>query len=66
MISGKLSNKKGDNKMDRDPVCRRRMNRNKAYVTVQYKGEKYYLCCPLCQSEFEKDPEKYKKTKETF
>ena len=45
--------------MDRDPVCKRKMNRNKAYVTIEYKGEKYYLCCPLCQSEFEKYPEKY-------
>jgi YHS domain-containing protein len=45
--------------MDRDPVCKRKMNRNKAYVTIQYKGENYYLCCPLCQAEFEKDPEKY-------
>ena len=25
----------------------------------EYKGKKYYLCCRLCQSEFEKDPEKY-------
>lgn len=45
--------------MDRDPVCKRKMNRNKAYVTIEYKGGKYYLCCPLCQSEFEKDPGKY-------
>jgi YHS domain-containing protein len=45
--------------MDRDPVCKRKMNRNKAYVTIQYKGEDYYLCCPLCQAEFEKNPEKY-------
>jgi YHS domain-containing protein len=45
--------------MNRDPVCKRKMNRNKAYVMIEYKGEKYYLCCPLCQSEFEKYPEKY-------
>jgi YHS domain-containing protein len=45
--------------MDRDPVCKRKMNRNKAYVTIQYKRENYFLCCPLCQAEFEKDPEKY-------
>jgi YHS domain-containing protein len=49
--------------MDRDPVCKRKMNRNKAYVTIQYNGETYYLCCPLCQAEFEKDPEKYLKVK---
>ena len=45
--------------MERDPVCKRKMNRNKAYVTIEYKGKKYLLCCPLCQSEFERDPEKY-------
>ncbi len=49
--------------MDRDPVCRRKMNRNKAYMAIQYDGKKYYLCCPLCQSEFEKNPEKYLKRK---
>ena len=49
--------------MDRDPVCRRKMNRNKAYVTIEYRGEKYLLCCPLCQAEFEKDREKYIKQK---
>ncbi len=45
--------------MDRDPVCGRKMNRNKAYITIDYKSERYYLCCPLCQAEFEKDREKY-------
>ena len=49
--------------MDKDPVCKRKMNRNKAYVTIQYKEEIYYLCCPLSQAEFEKDPEKYIKKK---
>lgn len=45
--------------MDRDPVCGRKMNRNKAYFTIDYNGERFYLCCPLCQAEFEKDTEKY-------
>ena len=45
--------------MDRDPVCGKKMNRNKAYIAIEYKGKKYCLCCPLCQSEFEKDPGKY-------
>ncbi len=49
--------------MERDPVCNRKMNRNKAYVTIEYKGVKYLLCCPLCQAEFEKDPEKYSRQK---
>lgn len=46
-------------KVYRDPVCHKKINRQKAQILVQYKGYKYLLCCPLCQSEFEKNPEKY-------
>lgn len=28
-------------------------------VTVEYKGETYNLCCPTCETEFNKDPDKY-------
>jgi YHS domain-containing protein len=42
-----------------DPVCGRRMNPNRAYTRVKHRGETYYLCCPLCQSTFEKEPDKY-------
>ena len=45
--------------MHRDPVCGKRINPNKAYVQIEYRNEMYYLCCPLCQSEFEKEPDKY-------
>jgi YHS domain-containing protein len=47
------------NEFKKDPVCGRRINRNKAHITIEYKGHEYLLCCPLCQSEFEKDPERY-------
>ena len=43
------------------PVCGMKVNRNKAYARLEYKNDTYYLCCPMCQSEFEKDPEKYLK-----
>ncbi|NIM50950.1 MAG: YHS domain-containing protein [Gemmatimonadales bacterium] len=43
----------------RDPVCGKRINRNKAHITIAYRGEAYYLCCPQCQSMFERDPERY-------
>ncbi len=46
-------------KAPRDPVCGKRLNRNKAHIEVEYEGEIFYLCCPLCQREFEKNPEKY-------
>ncbi len=44
---------------DKDPVCGKHINRNKAHITIEYKGEQYLLCCPLCQAEFERDPERY-------
>jgi len=43
----------------RDPVCGQRVNRNKAHIIIMYKNREYPLCCPKCQSEFEKTPEKY-------
>lgn len=43
----------------RDPVCGKSLNVNKAHIVLIHKGEKYYLCCPVCQREFEKNPEKY-------
>jgi YHS domain-containing protein len=45
--------------MHRDPVCGKKVNPNKAYARVEYRGETYYLCCPLCQREFERDPDKF-------
>lgn len=42
-----------------DPVCGRKMNKNKAYIIIHHQGERYYICCPKCQSEFESDPGKY-------
>ncbi len=42
-----------------DPVCGKRMNRNKAYATVEEHGELFYLCCPQCQLMFESDPDEY-------
>lgn len=45
--------------MIKDPVCGKRINRNKAHIVIEYEKQKYYLCCPLCQSEFEKHPDKF-------
>lgn len=43
----------------KDPVCGKKINRNKAHVKVRYEEEDYYLCCPLCQATFEKNPKNY-------
>ena len=42
-----------------DPVCGKRINRNKAHIAVVHRGHIYYLCCPQCQAAFERDPETY-------
>jgi YHS domain-containing protein len=41
------------------PVCKTRTNPNKAKIKIHHKGELYYPCCPFCQAEFERNPEKY-------
>ena len=48
-----------------DPVCGKKMNRNKAHIVIHYQGEDFYLCCPLCQKVFERRPEKYTKNPKT-
>jgi Cu+-exporting ATPase len=45
--------------VDRCIVCNTQINKKKAYLTLRFKGEDYSACCPLCESEFEKEPEKY-------
>ncbi len=45
--------------MLRDPVCGKRVNRHRAQAAVEYERITYYLCCPLCQKEFERAPDKY-------
>lgn len=37
----------------KDPVCGKRMNRNKAHIVIEIEGVNYFLCCPRCQTEFE-------------
>jgi YHS domain-containing protein len=51
--------KQTKNTTNQDPVCGKRINRNKAHITVEHKGKEYLLCCPLCQAEFEKNLKKY-------
>lgn len=41
------------------PVTRDSFTVHKETPVIEYKGERYYMCCPGCDSEFMKDPEKY-------
>ena len=45
--------------MLRDPVCRKRIQRGRAQAVVEYEGISYFVCCPLCQAEFERSPARY-------
>ena len=42
-----------------DPVCGKRVKRNRAHIAIDYGGVTYYLCCPRCQADFERAPEKF-------
>jgi len=45
----------------KDPVCGKRINRGKAHAAVEYNHFLYFLCCPVCQAQFEKEPRRYAK-----
>ncbi len=53
-------------KFYRDPVCGKKINRQKAQILVKHKGYGYLLCCPLCQTEFEQNFAKYAKPEYAF
>jgi YHS domain-containing protein len=38
------------------PVMEGKINKD---LFTEYKGKKVYFCCPGCEAEFNKDPEKY-------
>ena len=42
-----------------DPVCSKRIKRQRAHIAIDYNGITYYLCCPRCQGDFERDPQKF-------
>lgn len=48
-----------DKVLNKDPVCGKRINRNKAHIVIDYQGQSYLLCCPVCQAAFEEAPDKY-------
>lgn len=42
-----------------DPVCGRVLEENEVHIRVHHQGAAYSVCCPLCQTEFERHPEQY-------
>ena len=49
--------------MAKDPVCNMVVDEKTAPARAEYKGKTYYFCALGCKKAFEKDPEKYLKTK---
>lgn len=45
--------------MIKDPVCGKRINRGKAHAMVEYEHIQYFLCCPICQAQFEQQPKRF-------
>jgi Cu(I)/Ag(I) efflux system membrane fusion protein len=41
------------------PVAKNKFKVDKETQAIDYKGETYYFCCPGCDTEFIKEPEKY-------
>jgi len=44
-----------------DPVCGKRIKRQRAHIAIDYRGvtRGAYLCCPHCQTDFERAPDKF-------
>ncbi len=45
--------------MKRCITCGTQVNRNKAHISIKFEEQTYLACCPLCQAEFERNPDKY-------
>ena len=45
--------------MLKDPVCGKRIHRDRAHARIIHDRVAYYLCCPLCQAAFQEAPERY-------
>ena len=45
--------------MSIDPVCKMKVNEEKAAGKSEYKGKTYYFCAPICKKKFDADPGKY-------
>jgi len=55
-----------DGASPQDPVCGKRIERDRAHAVLDYEGTIYYLCCPLCQAQFERDPARYARSEAEY
>lgn len=45
-----------------DPVCKMKVDEEKAVAKSEYRGNIYYFCSLGCKKAFDADPEKYLNT----
>lgn len=46
-------------KLETDPVCGMKVNKEKIQFSQTYKGSIYYFCSENCKEKFNQEPEKY-------
>ena len=46
-----------------DVVCKMEIDEKTAKWKSEYKGKTYYFCTPMCKQTFDRNPEKYAKSK---
>jgi YHS domain-containing protein len=42
-----------------DPVCKMKVDEQKAAATSEYQGQTYYFCAAVCKRKFDENPVKY-------
>ena len=42
-----------------DPVCKMKIDSEKAVAKLEYKGQTFYFCAPGCKQAFQVAPERY-------
>jgi len=45
--------------METDPVCKMKLEPERAAAKASYQGKTYYFCSPSCHKTFTAHPEKY-------
>ena len=45
--------------MSIDPVCKMKVDEQKAAGKSDYQGKTYYFCAVVCKRKFDEDPDKY-------
>jgi YHS domain-containing protein len=58
---GAATNRRRQNEMVTDPVCKMQIDENKAAGKSEYNGKTYYFCAAICKRKFDENPQQYVK-----